>query len=255
MAAIGVDFLVTADWLVVSLVLLPIVFLVVFTHRERARWWWDALERPLTPPAGFVIWFTWLLLVASSGLARVLAVRHLKDEVASGALIRFVVVGEPLVAALVVAWVLVVYVAHGKGYAILLSALAALLAVAVQVALLVLWWVGALVYAPFCVWAIYLLVASAIVWSSNRVGPTPVRPRTFDDDALHRPDATLESAPPVAVYVAAPVHVHTPHVQPAPLDAAGARQRVAPPLPVATPRPAGFVPILRGGGGGISKNR
>lgn len=190
-------FAATAAWLSHAVLGLTVLYAVVHTHRERCAHWWNsrALRRPCTPTAGVVVWLTWLLALGSGGLGPVLIATN--DTVPDSTTARLVAAGSAVERTLwTLAWVPVLFVAHGKGYAMLLAWLGMPLVVAVQVALFELDVTAGAVYVPYAAWVIYLTVMSTLLFWANRVGPTPLRPLTHDVQTLSSHAAT--AAPVVA---------------------------------------------------------
>lgn len=162
------------EWLVSSLLLLPVEYAVVRTHRERSQAWWNRLSRPGTPGSPALLFWSWLA-AAVSGAALPAAIWW-GDEPGVAA----TVVAALARTLLYVLWPLVVLVSHGKGYGALIGVAQWALTVA-AVVLLALRSHAAALAAPGAVWSTYMLFVSLTVWARNAVGPTPRRVASDDE--------------------------------------------------------------------------
>jgi hypothetical protein len=161
-----------AAYAVDCLWLVPIVYIVVRTHRERSQVWWARLKRTGVPGAAPMLWLMYLVACGSASLAMPLLVhlsRPCAEEPKPARYAVYLAIATKLAAASAyVAWPAVVFVSHGIGYGILLALLAVLLNLATLPLLAVQSLVPALVYAPHALWCLYLLYASISVWRANR---------------------------------------------------------------------------------------
>lgn len=164
-----------ALWLTQALLVLPVVYVVVRTHREWTQKWWVDLRVPGTPSVPWLLGLKWFLYAGSGGLALPLL---LWTGGGGSGVWHSLLVLPPLSAALLyLVWPVVLLVAHARGFALLLALLQLGLSLATQALLLAAGHslAATLVWVPTSLWALYALVVAVLAWN-RRSMHAPVRP-------------------------------------------------------------------------------
>jgi tryptophan-rich sensory protein len=237
------DALATIDWAVSALLVLPVAYAVVATHRERTARWWNELSRPVSLSLTPLLVVSWLVYAASGGPAvATLSAAPLATHTAlafGAARVQFALTA--------LAWPLLLFIAHGKGYALIVGLGGLVAAVIAEVILIAnadvvgVW--CAVLYAVTAAWSLYIFVLSVIVWTLNRIGPTPRRPTTHSS-SLSAAAALAPPPPPLRVPTtsssmtdARPIEIVVDGGTPLAASAAAAAPEVPPRPPPSTTQP------------------
>lgn len=177
------DFVTASAWLSAALLTLPVLYLVLRTHRERTTAWWNALSVGGTPNVPWLLGLMWLMFTASGGLALPVLVWTSSEQSPDTALWRAMYVLSTLAATILyVLWPTVLLVSHGHGYAVLFGTLQWLLTLAAHILFAVAAHQGiasvgaAILYAAHTLWSTYIFGVSWAVWGRRgRLTPTHTR--------------------------------------------------------------------------------